>query len=147
MLTDFDDFNWSVLIPVVAGGLAIWYLLPSTRRRPIQYGALLGFVALAGLAGFLIRGFGDQMPQSVEAGLFFGFSGLAIVFAVLMITGRNPARSALSFALVVLSTCGLFLLLAAPFLAALRFLETFANFSMLVALELWKAMDSLRHRR
>jgi NADH-quinone oxidoreductase subunit J len=118
MLADSDRFNWIVLLPVVAGGLAIWYLLPSTRRRPVQYGALLGILALAGLAGFLIRGFGDQMPQTVEAGLFFGFSGLAIVFAVLMITCRNPARSALSFALVVLSTCGLFLLLAAPFLAA-----------------------------
>src|SRR5678809_827752 len=42
----------------------------------------------------------------------------AILFAGLMITGRNPARSALAFAMVVLSTCGLFLLLAAPFLTA-----------------------------
>src|SRR5262249_53292424 len=46
------------------------------------------------------------------------FSGLAILFAGLMITARNPARSALAFAMVVLSTCGLFLLLAAPFLTA-----------------------------
>ncbi len=35
-----------------------------------------------------------------------------------MITGRNPARRRLAFAFVVLSTCGLFLLLAAPFLMA-----------------------------
>src|SRR5206468_2720771 len=34
------------------------------------------------------------------------------------ITQRNPARAAFSFALVVLSTCGLFLLQAAPFLMA-----------------------------
>ena len=38
--------------------------------------------------------------------------------AALLVTQRNPARAALSFALVVLSTCGLFLLLAAPFLMA-----------------------------
>jgi NADH-quinone oxidoreductase subunit J len=107
-----------VLLPVVAGGLVVWYLLPSTRRRPVQYGLVLGLVGLAGLAGFLVRGFGDRIPETVEAGLFFGFSGLAVVFAGLMITGRNPARSALAFAVVVLSTCGLFLLLAAPFLAA-----------------------------
>ena len=37
---------------------------------------------------------------------------------LLLVTQRNPARAALSFALVVLSTCGLFLLLAAPFLTA-----------------------------
>ena len=36
----------------------------------------------------------------------------------MLVTQRNPARAALSFALVVLSTCGLFLLLAAPFLMA-----------------------------
>ena len=36
----------------------------------------------------------------------------------MLVTQQNPARAALSFALVVLSTCGLFLLLAAPFLMA-----------------------------
>jgi NADH:ubiquinone oxidoreductase subunit 6 (subunit J) len=50
--------------------------------------------------------------------LFFAFSGIAIVSGCLLITQRNPVRAALSFALVVLSTCGLFLLLAAPFLMA-----------------------------
>jgi NADH:ubiquinone oxidoreductase subunit 6 (subunit J) len=93
-------------------------MLPSPKRRPIVYGTLAGLIALTGVAAFLIRGLGDRVPQTVEAGLFFGFSGLAIVFAVLMITGRNPARSALAFAVVILSTCGLFLLLAAPFLMA-----------------------------
>ena len=31
---------------------------------------------------------------------------------------RNPARGAIAFAFVILNTCGLFLLLAAPFLMA-----------------------------
>ena len=113
-----DPLSWTVLLPVVAGGLAVWYLLPAAKQRPLTYALLLGLAALAGLAGFFLRGFGDRIPETVEAGLFFGFSGVAIVFAVLMITSRNPARSALAFAVVVLSTCGLFLLLAAPFLAA-----------------------------
>jgi NADH:ubiquinone oxidoreductase subunit 6 (subunit J) len=34
------------------------------------------------------------------------------------VTQRNPARGAIAFAFVILSTCGLFLLLAAPFLMA-----------------------------
>jgi NADH-quinone oxidoreductase subunit J len=113
-----DPLSWTVLLPVVAGGLAVWYLLPATRPRSVNYGILLGVLALAGAAAYLIRGLGEQVPETVEAALFFGFSGLAIVFAVLMITNRNPARSALAFAMVVLSTCGLFLLLAAPFLMA-----------------------------
>ena len=53
-----------------------------------------------------------------ETVLFYAFSGIAIVSGALLVTQRNPARAALSFALVVLSTCGLFLLLAAPFLMA-----------------------------
>jgi NADH:ubiquinone oxidoreductase subunit 6 (subunit J) len=110
--------NWTVLLPVAAGGLAIWYLMPGPRRRPLVAGAVAGVVALAGVGAFLFRGLGDQIPETVEAVLFFGFSGLAILFAGLMITARNPARSALAFAMVVLSTCGLFLLLAAPFLTA-----------------------------
>ena len=113
-----DPLNWTVLLPVVAGGLAVWYLLPGTRRRPLAAGVLLGLLALGGVGAFLFRGLGRQVPQTVEAVLFFGFSGLAVAFAGLMITGRNPARSALAFAMVVLSTCGLFLLLAAPFLTA-----------------------------
>jgi NADH-quinone oxidoreductase subunit J len=112
-----DPVNWTVLLPVVAGGLAVHYLLPGARRRTTA-GALLGVVALAGVGAFLFRGLGERIPQTVEAVLFFGFSGLAILFAGLMITARNPARSALAFAMVVLSTCGLFLLLAAPFLTA-----------------------------
>jgi len=113
-----DPLNWTVLVPVLAGGFAVWYLLPTARKRPWVFGALAGLIALAGLVAFFVRGLGQQIPETVEAGLFFGFAGLAIVFGILMITVRNPARSALSFAVVVLSTCGLFLLLAAPFLTA-----------------------------
>lgn len=118
MTASTDPLNWTVLLPVGAGGLAVWYLLPGTRRRPLATGALLGLLALAGVGAFLFRGLGDRVPETIEAVLFFGFSGLAILFAGLMITARNPARSALAFAMVVLSTCGLFLLLAAPFLMA-----------------------------
>jgi NADH:ubiquinone oxidoreductase subunit 6 (subunit J) len=118
-LTDSSDpLNWTVLLPVGAGGLAIWYLMPGPRRRPLATGALLGVIALAGAGAYLFRGLGEQIPETVAAVLFFGFAGLAIAFAGLMITARNPARSALAFAMVVLSTCGLFLLLAAPFLMA-----------------------------
>ncbi len=118
MAQSIDASNWTVLLPVVAGGLAVWYLLPSPKRRPVTFGAIAAVIALAGLGAFLVRGLRQAIPETVEAVLFFGFAGLAIVFAALMITNRNPARSALCFAMVVLSTCGLFLLLGAPFLSA-----------------------------
>src|SRR5205085_6516167 len=54
----------------------------------------------------------------VETILFYAFAGLAIIGGGAMITQHNPARSAIAFALVILSTSGLFLLNAAPFLMA-----------------------------
>src|SRR5207247_1677549 len=46
------------------------------------------------------------------------FAGIAVVGAFLRSAQRNPVHAALAFALVVLATCGLFLLQAAPFLMA-----------------------------
>src|SRR5262249_39678690 len=50
--------------------------------------------------------------------LFYAFAGIAITGGAMLISQKNPVHAALSFALVVLSTCGLFLLQAAPFLMA-----------------------------
>jgi NADH:ubiquinone oxidoreductase subunit 6 (subunit J) len=103
-----------VLLPLAAGAAAVFLLLPRPRSFPAAWGALAGVVALA-LAGWFVVGVAGF---SVEAFLFYVFSGLAVVFGALLVTQRNPARAALSFAVVVLATCGLFLLLAAPFLMA-----------------------------
>ena len=46
------------------------------------------------------------------------FSAGALGFGTVLVVQRNPARGAIAFAFVILSTCGLFLLLAAPFLMA-----------------------------
>src|SRR5207249_5711277 len=46
------------------------------------------------------------------------FAGGALVFGTVLVVQKNPARGAIAFAFVILSTCGLFLLLAAPFLMA-----------------------------
>ncbi|HYH67337.1 MAG TPA: NADH-quinone oxidoreductase subunit J, partial [Urbifossiella sp.] len=42
----------------------------------------------------------------------------ALGFGMVLVAQRNPARGAIAFAFVILSVCGLFLLLAAPFLMA-----------------------------
>ncbi len=105
-----------MLFPVVTGFLAVWYLLPTPRRRPVTGVVLAVVVAVSGFAAFLFHGLGDDLPFSSETFLFTAFSLMAFTFGILMIAQRNPARSALFFAVVVLNVCGLFLLLGAPFL-------------------------------
>ena len=106
---------WSIGLPVLLGGLAVFILLP--RPRPVAsrlLGGLAGGLAIV-LAGALLIHTGRVRAEAL---LFYAFAGLAVLFGGLMITRSNPARAALCFALVVLSTCGLFLLQAAPFLMA-----------------------------
>ena len=67
MTASHESLNWTVLLPVAAGGLAVWYLLPGTRRRPLATGVLFAVLAFAGVGAFLFRGLGDQVPQTVEA--------------------------------------------------------------------------------
>src|SRR5262245_22599225 len=105
---------WPIFLPVVLGFAAVYLLLPRAHRYPPLYGAAAAGLALVTAGWLLIRN--DVVV--VEALLFYIFAGLAVVFGGLMITQRNPVHAALTFAMVVLSTCGLFLLQAAPFLMA-----------------------------
>jgi NADH-quinone oxidoreductase subunit J len=111
---DFLAAFWPVLAPVVLGWGAIYLLLPRVRRRPLLGGLLLGIIALVVAGVFLVR-IASPLPETI---LFYAFSAVAIVGGALLVTHHNPVYAALAFALVVLSTCGLFLLLAAPFLMA-----------------------------
>jgi NADH-quinone oxidoreductase subunit J len=96
------------------GALAVFFMLPRPRGTP-----WVGYLAAAGLALVLtVTYFGPPRTHNPEHVLFYTFSALAILGGVLLITQRNPARAALAFTIVVLSTCGLFLLQAAPFLMA-----------------------------
>src|SRR5262249_35225241 len=89
-------------------------LLPRPRPYPRVRGVLFGVLALVFATQLVFRG----LSGNAETMLFLLFSGVAVVSASMLITLHRPARAALSFALVVLSSCGLFLLLAAPFLMA-----------------------------
>lgn len=103
-----------ITLVVGLGLAAIYLLLPRPRAYPVLWGAAAGGAALLIGGGLLVRA-GAFTPETL---LFYLFSAAAIVAATLLITQQNPARAVLAFALVVLSTCGLFLLLAAPFLMA-----------------------------
>jgi NADH-quinone oxidoreductase subunit J len=106
--------HWQLILPLLIGALAVWWLMPTGPERPRVVAAMLGIAALAMLAG--------AMTPAEDAGvqrLMTGIFGVgAITAAVLMITNRNPVYAALWFAVVTLSVCGLFLMQSAPFLAA-----------------------------
>jgi NADH-quinone oxidoreductase subunit J len=105
---------WFFAIPVVLGAIGIYLLLPRPRRySPWWGGSFAGSAVVA--AGFLLV---QPNGAVVETILFYAFSALAVVAGGFLVTQHNPVKAALSFALVVLSTCGLFLLQAAPFLMA-----------------------------
>jgi NADH:ubiquinone oxidoreductase subunit 6 (subunit J) len=103
-----------LLLVLVTGGGAVYLLLPRPRPYPSVWGAALAAIALL-LTGYYLVRIG---AVDVETLLFYLFSGCAVFSGGLLVTQHRPARAALSFALVILSVSGLFLLLAAPFLAA-----------------------------
>jgi NADH-quinone oxidoreductase subunit J len=105
---------WPIALPLLLGAAGVYFLLPRPRGRSVLLGGLLGLVALV-LAGWLLI---HLTTLDVATFLFYAFSAIAVVAGTLLVTQQNPARAALSFALVILSTTGLFLLLAAPFLMA-----------------------------
>ncbi len=106
--------QWRIVVPAALGALAIWMLLPREGKRSWMVGSLCG---LAGLALVLLTFRPTAEDWALDA-LFYVFAGGAILSGTMMITERNPIYAALWFALVTLSTCGLFLLNSAPFLSA-----------------------------
>src|SRR5262249_18140852 len=96
------------------GFVAVYLLLPRPRATGRLWGAAAAALALLLTGALIVRAGGF----SAEVVLFYAFSGIAVLSGGLLVTQSNPARAALSFALVVLRTCGLFLPQAAPFLMA-----------------------------
>jgi NADH:ubiquinone oxidoreductase subunit 6 (subunit J) len=102
------------LLPSALGFLVIYWLLPRVRQSKQAWAAAAGGLALVGGGILLLHGTGIW-PETL---LFLSFATIAVVGGVMLVTQHNPVYAALSFALVVLSTCGLFLLNGAPFLTA-----------------------------
>ena len=105
----------------LAAGLAavgVFLLLPRPRGRSIA-GGIAALLAAAVVSGaWFHQSFGEPGANWIEQALFTLFSTGAVGFGIVLVVQRNPARGAIAFAFVILSTCGLFLMLAAPFLMA-----------------------------
>ena len=111
---DWISTHWPEVSSLALIGFGVWWLMPRTAPLPKIIGLIL---AMCG-AGLLATRLEPPVDWDVKTVLFFTFAAAAILAAILMITNRNPVYSALWFALVTLSVCGLFLLQQAPFLAA-----------------------------
>ena len=111
---DWLNEHWLLVTSLAATALGVWWLMPSSWPRSKVVGVIL---ALAG-CGLLASSLDLASGPLSESILFWIFASGALASGVLMITSRNPVYAALWFALVTLSTCGLFLLQSAPFLAA-----------------------------
>lgn len=114
-----------LLLAAALGGLGVFLLLPRPRGRWVVGGVTLVLCGIGVLAAFLVTRFAQPLSTAdasqvdwVGSGLFWLFAAGAVGFGVVLVSQRNPARGAIAFAFVILSTCGLFLLLAAPFLMA-----------------------------
>ncbi len=99
---------------LAAGAIGMWL---ATSRRTAALRVLGAFLASAGLiaAVAMFSGPGGDVTNKI---LFWLFAGSALLSGVLMVTSRETVYAALWFALATLGTCGLFMMQAAPFLAA-----------------------------
>ena len=97
------------------GFLGIFLMLPRERPGLARIGALVGVLALAGFFLYLAR----QMPAGATTPpiAFYLFAGIMIFGAVSVICHPKPVYAVLYFVLVTLAGAGLFVLLAAEFMA------------------------------
>lgn len=100
------------------GAVALYCLLPRPNKRYLALGTFLAIAAFATFASVISNSWGGPSRDNVEWVLFWLFSTGAVLFGVVLVTQRNPARGAIAFAFVIMCVSGLFLLLAAPFLMA-----------------------------
>jgi NADH-quinone oxidoreductase subunit J len=100
--------------PILLG--VIGYMLAAAspeRRRNIP--AIMCLSGAIFAAWFVWWESGDNMIEDI---LFTCFAGLMVMAGCGMQVETRPVYSALWFALVILATCGLFLMLGAPFISA-----------------------------
>jgi len=99
---------------VAASAAGMWL---ATSPRAARLRIVGAAIASSGLiaAVTMLDGPGGELADRM---MFWIFAAVAMVSGVLMVTSRDPVYAALWFALATLGTCGLFMLLWAPFLAA-----------------------------
>lgn len=107
-----------IALAAVLAAAGVFLLLPRPQGRSVAGGIAAVLAAVAVFGAWLNEAFGEPATDWVGNVLFVLFAAGSLGFGTVLVAQRNPARGAIAFAFVILSTCGLFLLLAAPFLMA-----------------------------
>jgi NADH:ubiquinone oxidoreductase subunit 6 (subunit J) len=117
-LTPIQQNAGQIALAAVLAIAGFAFLLPQPKSRRVKEGiaALIASAAVFGV--WLYATYSRPMPDVIGTVLFCLFSAGALGFGATLVVQSNPGRGAIAFAFVILSTCGLFLLLAAPFLMA-----------------------------
>ena len=105
---------WVLSIVTLLGALGIWLMLP--RVGGSGRGRLLGAV-LAAAAAVLLGTQAPRLAGGATEGVFFILAAVTVASAVATVTSPSAVYSAIWFALTLLGTAGLFLVLGAQFLA------------------------------
>jgi NADH:ubiquinone oxidoreductase subunit 6 (subunit J) len=114
MLNSIGPVALAVVLAVVGSS----WLLPRPRGRFVAGGVTAWIAAGVILAVWLYERWGRPASDAVGSLLFALFALSALLGGATLVVQRNPARGAIAFAFSILGVCGLFLLLAAPFLMA-----------------------------
>jgi NADH:ubiquinone oxidoreductase subunit 6 (subunit J) len=137
---------WTLAVPLALALAAIYLRLPRAQPYPWPVGVAAGVAAIL-LGGWLLLWGGGLTAECV---LFYFFTVITVVGAWLLVTQLNPVHAALAFALVVLSTCGLFLLRGAPFLMAATVIvyagAIIVTFLFVIMLDQQSGMSDADHR-
>jgi NADH-quinone oxidoreductase subunit J len=95
------------------GALGVALAMPRRAVSPYLIGAIVGAAAL----GLVLIGLAVAKPEALPNFHFYIFSALALGAALRCITHARPIYSALYFVLTILASTGLYLILAAEFMA------------------------------
>ncbi|MBY0308052.1 MAG: NADH-quinone oxidoreductase subunit J [Phycisphaerales bacterium] len=102
------------------GAVGVVLAMPRRKVAPYVIGAAVGAVAFAVAMVALARGSGlgtAEGPKGLPGGLFYVFALIALGASLRVITHPRPIYSALYFILTIIASTGLYVLLAAEFMA------------------------------
>ncbi len=99
-------------VGLALGGLGVCLALPRRRISPQALGAVLAGLGL----GLVLLGLGLRSERLPNYN-FYIFAAIALGAALRVITHPRPVYAALYFILTILASCGLYLALAAEFMA------------------------------
>jgi len=117
-LSPMQESAGQIALAAVLAIVGFAFLLPQPKGRKVAVGIAALIASAAVFGAWLYSTYGRPMPDILGTVLFCLFSAGALGFGTVLVVQANPGRGAIAFAFVILSTCGLFLLLAAPFLMA-----------------------------